>query len=370
MKYWVIANDQGYLPAPVTIGKNRDFSICPGERIELLVDFGNVGNGVTAFGDATVFLVNHGAAPFPFGIPPAGWLRRPDLNVIMRFDVRNAAGKGIRFCGAANAPKALTWDPAAPTATNLLTACMPVDPTNTIVNSTFVSLVNRPGGAAGPTARPRPGQLKPIVRHVYLNERLDGVTLMPLGMQLNGVPFEYKVTETPNVGTREVWKFINLTVDTHPMHPHLVKHQIVRRDFFDMNAYKTDLCGSMFCQPGPAPGNEMQVVPDIDGISPSSGLAYIMAARHREHLGERMEGRGPGPARRGDDHRRRLGCALELRGHAERPWHGGMPHRRLRWAALDLRARDLRAVRVALPHQLARGLGDDAHEPRRAVAHD
>ena len=120
---------------------------------------------------------------------------------------------------------------------------------------------------------PPPGKL--VVRHVYLNERLDGITLMPLGMQLNGVPFEYKVTETPNVGSREVWKFINLTVDTHPMHPHLVKHQIVRRDLFDINAYKTDLCGSLTCQPGPAPGNEMQVVPDIDGISVATGLPYI-----------------------------------------------------------------------------------------------
>ena len=47
-------------------------------------------------------------------------------------------------------------------------------------------------------------------------------------MQLNGVPFEYKVTETPKQGTIEVWQFINLTVDAHPMHPHLVKHLIVR----------------------------------------------------------------------------------------------------------------------------------------------
>ena len=105
VKYWVIANDQGYLPAPVTIGKNRDFSICPGERIELLVDFGNVGNGITAFGDATVFLVNHGAAPFPFGIPPAGGFT-PDMNVIMRFDVRECGRQGHPVLRrVANAPE-------------------------------------------------------------------------------------------------------------------------------------------------------------------------------------------------------------------------------------------------------------------------
>jgi FtsP/CotA-like multicopper oxidase with cupredoxin domain len=102
-----------------------------------------------------------------------------------------------------------------------------------------------------------------IVRQVYLNERVDGVTLAPLGMQLNGVPFEYKVTETPKLGSREVWQFVNLTVDAHPMHPHLVKHQVVARQTFNVGAYKTLLCGAAKCQPGTAPGGEMQVIPDV-----------------------------------------------------------------------------------------------------------
>jgi len=101
------------------------------------------------------------------------------------------------------------------------------------------------------------------VRQVYMNERADGVTLSPMGMQLNGVPFEYKVTETPKQGSREVWQFVNLTVDAHPMHPHLVKHQIVSRQSFNVGAYKALLCGSTTCQPGTAPGGEMQVVPDV-----------------------------------------------------------------------------------------------------------
>ncbi len=96
-----------------------------------------------------------------------------------------------------------------------------------------------------------------------MNERIDGVTLAPMGMQLNGVPFEYKVTETPKKGTKEVWQFVNLTVDAHPMHPHLVSHQIVSRQNFNVGAYKALLCGSTTCQPGTAPGGEMQVVPDV-----------------------------------------------------------------------------------------------------------
>jgi spore coat protein A len=102
-----------------------------------------------------------------------------------------------------------------------------------------------------------------VTRQVYLNERLDGTTLFPLGMQLNGVPFEYKVTETPKFGSVEKWQFVNLTVDAHPMHPHLVQHQIVSRQTFNVGAYKARLCGSTTCQPGGVPGNEMQVVPDV-----------------------------------------------------------------------------------------------------------
>jgi spore coat protein A len=75
------------------------------------------------------------------------------------------------------------------------------------------------------------------------------------------------VTETPNFGNREVWKFVNLTVDTHPMHPHLVRHQVVSRQGLDVGLFKADLCGSIACQPGPAPGNEMQVIPNVDGVN-------------------------------------------------------------------------------------------------------
>jgi FtsP/CotA-like multicopper oxidase with cupredoxin domain len=133
-----------------------------------------------------------------------------------------------------------------------------------------------PGGvprmcAAGPNtgvftslrAAAGPGGCVKAVRQVYLNERVDGTTLAPLGMQLNGVPFEYRVTETPRDGTVELWQFVNLTVDAHPMHPHLVKHQIVGRQAFNVGQYKALLCGSTTCQPGTAPGGEMQAVPNV-----------------------------------------------------------------------------------------------------------
>jgi FtsP/CotA-like multicopper oxidase with cupredoxin domain len=162
------------------------------------------------------------------------------------------------------APAGLTWVPGnmmanlstTPAPGSLIPAgyyqniCMPLNP----------SLVVDPAYPVRPAFPPAAGT---IVRQVYLNEKVDGVTATPLGMQLNGVPFEYKVTETPKNGTAEVWQFVNLTVDAHPMHPHLVAHKILARQNFNVGQYKKALCGSTTCQPGPAPGNEMQVVPDV-----------------------------------------------------------------------------------------------------------
>ncbi len=279
VSFYVLANDQGYLRAPV---RTTVMTMCPGERYELLVDFSNL-PGTIPLSQANVYMVNTAGAPFPAGpTPQAPGSPFAHLNVLMRFEVRGTV-PGVQFCGerflaTRIAPAGLTWDPANMAANltrgiNFLgrsfysNICMPQNPAQ-IVDASFVSI--RP---------PMPPPAGTIVRQVYLNEKVDGVTLLPLGMQLNGVPFEYKVTETPRNGSREVWQFVNLTVDTHPMHPHLVKHQIVQRQPFDVNLYLTALCGAPGCQPGPSPGGEMQVVPDVTpfllpGVVPVTNASF------------------------------------------------------------------------------------------------
>ncbi len=261
--FYILANDQGYMKNPVLAPKNQ-LTMCPGERYELLVNFGAL-PGLVAGAPANVWMVNTAPAPFPAGISPQS-SRSPyaDMNVVMKFQVQGAGG--IKSCGINGAPASLTWDPALPAAANLATACMPANPAlQTDPSYQDLRPVAWPIAAApGANIAFRDGKsLKPIVRQVYLNERVDGVTLAPMGMQLNGVPFEYKVTETPKLGTREIWQFVNLTVDAHPMHPHYVKNQIIARQTFNVGAYKALLCGSATCQPGTAPGGEMQVVPDV-----------------------------------------------------------------------------------------------------------
>jgi len=52
------------------------------------------------------------------------------------------------------------------------------------------------------------------------------------------------VTEKPVEGTTEKWQLINLTMDAHPMHMHLVQFQLVSRQNFNAMAYMDDYMSS------------------------------------------------------------------------------------------------------------------------------
>jgi spore coat protein A, manganese oxidase len=59
------------------------------------------------------------------------------------------------------------------------------------------------------------------------------------GMLLNKTPWHAPITENPTLGTTEIWEFVNLTDDTHPIHLHLVRFQILDRRPFDWFQYMT-----------------------------------------------------------------------------------------------------------------------------------
>jgi len=60
----------------------------------------------------------------------------------------------------------------------------------------------------------------------------------PTHMLLNGAHYDMPVTETPALNSTEIWTLINLTDDTHPIHLHLVRFQILDRRRFDFEAYR------------------------------------------------------------------------------------------------------------------------------------
>jgi len=57
-------------------------------------------------------------------------------------------------------------------------------------------------------------------------------------MLLNGAHWDMPTTEKPALGSIEIWRFVNLTPDPHPIHLHLVRFQILGRREFDVDAYR------------------------------------------------------------------------------------------------------------------------------------
>jgi spore coat protein A, manganese oxidase len=99
---------------------------------------------------------------------------------------------------------------------------------------------------SGGKSEPLPSRLRPIkklletaavkTRSLTLNEYHDR-QLRRMVMLLNGTYWHLPVTEKPQLDTIEIWNFINLTEDAHPIHLHLVRFQILDRQLFDADEY-------------------------------------------------------------------------------------------------------------------------------------
>jgi spore coat protein A len=74
-------------------------------------------------------------------------------------------------------------------------------------------------------------------RTITLNEYQDRVA-NPMIMLLNNKRWHEPVTETPKLNSTEIWEFVNLTEDTHPMHLHLVRFQVLDRRTFYTTDYR------------------------------------------------------------------------------------------------------------------------------------
>jgi len=106
----------------------------------------------------------------------------------------------------------------------------------------------RVGGGPSAKAAPLPAMLRQVAkipessaartRTLTLNEYEDPKTHVML-MLLNATRWKEPVTEKPALGTVEIWTFVNLTEDTHPIHLHLVRFQVLDRQLFDADEYLT-----------------------------------------------------------------------------------------------------------------------------------
>ena len=104
------------------------------------------------------------------------------------------------------------------------------------------------GGNISPDRNALPSVLRPFARMLEsaaVNTRMlplvevDDLAQRPVTMLLNNTHWNMPVTEKPVLDSTEIWSFINTTDDSHPIHLHLVRFQILDRRSFDIAAYWT-----------------------------------------------------------------------------------------------------------------------------------
>ncbi len=75
-------------------------------------------------------------------------------------------------------------------------------------------------------------QTRTITLHDYLDQYEHSVMML-----INRKRWHEPTTEKPKLNTTEIWEFVNSTQDTHPMHLHLVRFQILDRRTFDTSDF-------------------------------------------------------------------------------------------------------------------------------------
>ena len=170
-----IGTDQGLLEKPIHL---MELTLAPAERADLLVDFAGL--------DGLEFvLANSAPAPFPMGQAPD-----PQTTAnVMEFRVGNVV----------------------------------TDYKNNTIPERLVEVERLDPECARK------------IRNLTLNESTDQYG-RPL-LLLTGQNWNDPITETPVINSIEIWRFINTTADTHPIHLHLVKVQILERRPYDLAYY-------------------------------------------------------------------------------------------------------------------------------------
>jgi spore coat protein A, manganese oxidase len=111
-------------------------------------------------------------------------------------------------------------------------------------------------------------------RTITLNEYFDKIGNSML-MLLNRKHWHEPVTETPKLDTTEIWEFVNLTEDTHPMHLHLVRFQVLDRRVFDVFSYSNNL-GLRYLAPAITPQPNEQGWKDVVQCPPGMVTRIIV----------------------------------------------------------------------------------------------
>jgi spore coat protein A len=170
-----IGTDGGLLPSPLEL---RYLLMAPAERFDVVIDFAGLEG-------KSFSLINNAPAPYTMG-------GQVDAEEVMLFKVT----KPLQGKDTSSVPDTLvSFEALQPTYT-------------TRERPLLVSEKERPS---------------------------DGYVIIGL---LGNARWCDPITEDPKAGSTEIWSFINVTGDVHPLHVHLVQFQILNRQPFDVQTYQ------------------------------------------------------------------------------------------------------------------------------------
>jgi len=106
---------------------------------------------------------------------------------------------------------------------------------------------------------------------------VDDMQQYPVAMLLNNSRWHEPVTENPALNSVEIWNLVNLSDDSHPIHLHLVRFQILDRRRFDAFAYQNE--GGILRYRGAAISPDPNEAGWKDTVRADSGMITRIIAR-------------------------------------------------------------------------------------------
>jgi spore coat protein A, manganese oxidase len=207
-QFHAIASDQGLLSAPVPLHR---VTLAPAERTDILIDF-------SAFAGQRTELISDSFQIMQFRVAPAN-------KVVILSGARSAESKDLLVSASQS-------------------SSAPAGQTRPAIPSTLHPVERIPESAAVRT------------RRLTLDENMDRIK-HSMGMLLNNTPWHAPITEKPVLRSTEIWELVNLTDDSHPIHLHLVRFQILDRRPFDTFEYQSKGTLRFFAPAKPPAPEEM-----------------------------------------------------------------------------------------------------------------
>lgn len=217
----LIGVDQGFLDQPVVV---EELLLAPSERADVIVDFGHA-----AVRGKEVRLLNTARAPFPSG-------DAPDPRTTGRVMAFRVVAGGVP--DTSRVPDRLRDTPLPE-----------LRPTTAIRELLLLE------------GEDEFGRLKPLLGTVR-----DGA-----------LDWDKHITETPSLGSTEAWDIYNATVDSHPIHVHLVHFRVVsHRRFAGEPSAQVTLTDFRWLDEDRPPGPDERGPKDTVRVPPSTRTRIVM----------------------------------------------------------------------------------------------